>query len=174
MPCISYHLACMFVSGRCVSTCIYVCMRYLCVCTRAPFVRMYVYVGPTEGGMVDLSSGWRRTGQDGHPAMHTEFAPNDAHLEPFETASTRWCLTQGRARAHGIGWPILLGLLCERVYSGTQEEVGGVEEDGPRLTSTPTEHSCLPLSTCAYRRPRQVEGAHQLVCVATEVATIQS
>lgn len=44
------------------------------------------------------------------------------------------------------------------------KEVGGVEEDGPRLTSTPTEHSSLPLSTCAYRRPRQVEALISL-CV---------
>ena len=88
---------------------------------RAPFVRMYVYVGQAEGGMVDLSSGWRRTGQDGHTAMHIEFASNDAHLEPFETAPACWCLTQGRARAHEIGWSILLGLLRERVSSGTEE-----------------------------------------------------
>ena len=44
----------------------YVCTLCVCVCIsgrmRAQFVRMYVYVGQTEGGMVPLSTGWPRTG----------------------------------------------------------------------------------------------------------------
>lgn len=59
MPCISSHLACMYV---CLYLC--VCVRHLCMCMHAPFVRMCVYVGQTEGGMVvglstRLASDWK-------------------------------------------------------------------------------------------------------------------
>lgn len=50
--------------------CIWLVCEYVYIRMHALLVRMYVYVGQAEGGMVDLSSGWRRTGQDGHPAMH--------------------------------------------------------------------------------------------------------
>lgn len=53
----------------------------------------------------------------------------------------------------GLAGPSYWGFCLRGCPQAPRKEVGGVEVVGSRLTSSLTGHSCLPLSTYAYRRP---------------------
>lgn len=83
-----------FASIPCISSLLgtYVCL-YLCVCVcylylyiRAQSVRMCVYVGQTEGGMVALSTGGPRIGRQGGRLAFRFYSPQPMRASRFRNS----------------------------------------------------------------------------------------
>ncbi|KAH8762585.1 hypothetical protein F5883DRAFT_117568 [Diaporthe sp. PMI_573] len=108
----------------------YVCTLCVCVCIsgrmRAQFVRMYVYVGQTEGGMVPLSTGWPRTGYQGDRLAIRCIRTNRCRPLAFRNSS-ELLVSDTKLGTTLRGWSVLfIGACCLRGCPQARE-VGGVE-----------------------------------------------